>query len=303
MTDLFKFWFWPAGQIGRGSWWLGQIGYFLFVVTLSMIFALTLGAKYHLENVPAQDRWMKASPVEKGRIMVDLNKEVFGPGFPTGLVVFTILVWSSICLECKRWHDLGLSGFWVLLRFIPAAIYALSPFIIGCASLVIGLVTLVIIGLLGGTYVEIPPSRIHNSTPALQTASPSAIACLGLLGIVVIGLLALECAALAGIEPASDFVRGGDEGFLAAVAKKQPQPVVADATIYRGTADTDFDKDWVFVAGQKVTGITNVQAAAGAQVTIVSSAGGKTVAASTLPQGFLYDWDLTPDRLKAMDAQ
>jgi hypothetical protein len=53
-----------------------------------------------------------------------------------------------------------------------------------------------------------------------------------------------------------------------------------------------------FVSG----GYANVQAATGGQVSIVSASGEKTVPAASLPQGFLYEWNLTPERLKAMDS-
>jgi uncharacterized membrane protein YhaH (DUF805 family) len=34
-------------------------------------------------------------------------------------VVAPLLSYSAICLQIKRWHDLGKSGFWILINFVP----------------------------------------------------------------------------------------------------------------------------------------------------------------------------------------
>jgi hypothetical protein len=70
---------------------------------------------------------------------------------------------------------------------------------------------------------------------------------------------------------------------------------------YVGTSDTNFAKDWVMVDGQKISGITSAIPAPGAQVAILYADGGKNVPASSLPQGFLNAWNLSPERLKAAD--
>ncbi len=93
-------------------------------------------------------------------------------------------------------------------------------------------------------------------------------------------------------------------GFAASIDKKsdQPAPALLDESAYHGTPDAVFARDWVYVSGQKLEGISNVQAATGGRVSIVSASGEKTVPAASLPQGFLYEWNLTPERLKAMDS-
>lgn len=35
------------------------------------------------------------------------------------LVLLPLVLWPSIVIQIKRWHDVGASGWWVLLNFIP----------------------------------------------------------------------------------------------------------------------------------------------------------------------------------------
>jgi hypothetical protein len=78
-------------------------------------------------------------------------------------------------------------------------------------------------------------------------------------------------------------------------ATTEPPPV--------NTAHIPFAKDWVYVDEQRLTGITSVLPASGERVTIICDQGGRNVPASSLPQGFLDDWHITPGALKAMDNQ
>lgn len=43
------------------------------------------------------------------------NKPFEGPGAIIGL----ILLWPTLAVQVKRWHDLNMSGWWVLVGFIP----------------------------------------------------------------------------------------------------------------------------------------------------------------------------------------
>ena len=75
------------------------------------------------------------------------------------------------------------------------------------------------------------------------------------------------------------------------------------APSYYGTSDTNFGKSWVVVEGTKIEGITRADPAPEGQVALLYSDGGKNVSASSLPQGFLDFWNLTPDRFEAVQGQ
>ena len=80
-----------------------------------------------------------------------------------------------------------------------------------------------------------------------------------------------------------------------------PEPKPLSDSAYHGTADTAFGQYWVTVDGKTIQGITLANPAPGGQVAILYSDGGKNVPASSLPQGFLDAWKITPERLKAAD--
>jgi hypothetical protein len=86
-------------------------------------------------------------------------------------------------------------------------------------------------------------------------------------------------------------------------ASPLPKPETLAEPSYQGTADTNFAKDWVIVDGVKMQGITFANPAPGGQVAIIYSDGGRNVPASSLPQGFLDAWKLTPEKFKAVGNQ
>jgi hypothetical protein len=79
-------------------------------------------------------------------------------------------------------------------------------------------------------------------------------------------------------------------------------PFLGDSALH-GTTDTNFAKDWVILDGKKIEGITSADPAPNGQVAILYSDGVKHVPASSLPQGFLDAWELTPDRFKTAANQ
>ena len=49
-------------------------------------------------------------------IDISLGYETEGPAF---IVLFLLLLWPSLAVTIKRWHDRDKSGFWILISFIP----------------------------------------------------------------------------------------------------------------------------------------------------------------------------------------
>ena len=76
-----------------------------------------------------------------------------------------------------------------------------------------------------------------------------------------------------------------------------PEPAPLPESAFHGTSATDYARDWVIVKGQKITGIIRANPAPNGQVALLDEDGGMNVPASSLPQGFLNAWDLTPARL------
>ena len=52
-----------------------------------------------------------------------------GSGLETLLIV--VVLWPAICVQTKRWHDVDLSGWWVLVNAVPVAGWLMAWFING----------------------------------------------------------------------------------------------------------------------------------------------------------------------------
>lgn len=69
-------------------------------------------------RIPRKVYWLASVPI---------GFLVAGAGFYEGfykdsilpLIVFLGLTWPALALQTKRWHDRGVSGWWILLGFVP----------------------------------------------------------------------------------------------------------------------------------------------------------------------------------------
>lgn len=85
------------GRIGRGKFWLGLLGIILGYIVLSVILGF-LGM-------------MSVDP-ETGMPM--------GAGYWIGVVIMlAVMIWPSICIYAKRFHDRDKSGWWMLIGLVP----------------------------------------------------------------------------------------------------------------------------------------------------------------------------------------
>lgn len=73
------------GRVGRGAWWL-------WGVVLPLGLGLYFTAVLRIAGVPADG---------------------------TEVAVNLLLLWPTIAVSVKRWHDRGKSGWWVLLALVP----------------------------------------------------------------------------------------------------------------------------------------------------------------------------------------
>lgn len=109
------------GRIGRQQWWIGSIIIFVIQLLLAFVLGSVFGAQQTIQTEPGG---FSAS--------FDLG--------PTGSIVYFIvmlpILWASLALYAKRWHDRGKSGWWTLIAFVP----------------IIGLIWIIIeLGMLRGT--------------------------------------------------------------------------------------------------------------------------------------------------------
>jgi hypothetical protein len=141
----------------------------------------------------------------------------------------------------------------------------------GCLSnavvlFLIGAVGVVVVGKLGHS-VSVQPSRNQNAIPiSTQAASP---------------------------QPS--------------VPLAPPPPVqtsIVSESAYHGFNGGVFGKGWVRLKnGVTIFTVSQVVPASGGKVSIVNLDGEKDISASDLPQGFLDEWGITAEKLKAMDKQ
>lgn len=92
---LFSF----EGRIGRKTWWLATLALVGALVALQVV-VLALGMA--------------------SEALAMLGMLVF--------LVFCIgAIWAGLAIQVKRWHDLGKSGWWVLINLVPVIgpLYAL----------------------------------------------------------------------------------------------------------------------------------------------------------------------------------
>ncbi len=61
--------------------------------------------------------WMLPGSIIVGA--VGLLFSPFDPMSPIALALIVILLWPSVAVSVKRWHDIDVSGWWVLVNFIP----------------------------------------------------------------------------------------------------------------------------------------------------------------------------------------
>jgi len=83
------------GRINRAKWWLG-------LLILVILHGIAWGICAALFGLPVEPH--------------DPNFVVFWIVFG---ILMLILIWPTLALYTKRWHDRGKSGWWTLIAFVP----------------------------------------------------------------------------------------------------------------------------------------------------------------------------------------
>ncbi len=95
---LFSF----QGRVNRAKYWLVGIGAgIVYVILMGILTAVTGGSM---------------TPDASG----NMPSVGGGPiGIIISLILLVVLVWVSLAIAVKRWHDRNKSGWWVLINFVP----------------------------------------------------------------------------------------------------------------------------------------------------------------------------------------
>ena len=97
------------GRIPRKGFWLG----FLVLLVITWILEFILFAIFGTSVMSSID------PNATPEAQAAAASAMFGKMMvPLGILTLLIL-WPSICLYAKRWHDRDKSGWWSLIMFIP----------------------------------------------------------------------------------------------------------------------------------------------------------------------------------------
>jgi uncharacterized membrane protein YhaH (DUF805 family) len=103
MNNIGSLFFSFSGRTNRAPWWIGLI---VLAVISSVVSAICIGgAMADLSGVDSSDQ--AAIGAAMGRVLL--------PATIIGLV----MLWPSLALYTKRWHDRNKSGWWTLIGLIP----------------------------------------------------------------------------------------------------------------------------------------------------------------------------------------
>lgn len=124
---LFSF----EGRVGRGTYWM----YFVvMLVVFGGLTALSMMAMMSAED-PSSAGGMASLPMT---------------------IASLVMIWPSLAILAKRWHDVDKSAWWILIAFVP---------VVG------GLIALVFNGFIAGTTganrFGAPPAKASGAAPAM----------------------------------------------------------------------------------------------------------------------------------------
>jgi uncharacterized membrane protein YhaH (DUF805 family) len=107
---LFSF----EGRIGRATYWYFVLAVFVVFIILGIVFGFSMAGS------------------------IGPNGQVSGGGVGSAIIGLACLlvIWPSLAVQAKRWHDVDKSAWWILIGLVPA---------------VGGLIALVFNGFIAGT--------------------------------------------------------------------------------------------------------------------------------------------------------
>ena len=97
------------GRINRQPFWLGVV----VLVVVTWILEFVLFGIFGVSMMPAMD------PGADPAVAAAAAQAAMGK-LAVPLIILTLLIlWPSLCLYTKRWHDRDKSGCWTLIMFVP----------------------------------------------------------------------------------------------------------------------------------------------------------------------------------------
>lgn len=97
------------GRIPRKTFWLG----FIVLMIVTWILELILFSIFGVSMMSSMDP--NATPEAAAAAAAEQMSKLTLPL----IILFLLLLWPSICLYAKRWHDRDKSGWWSLIGLIP----------------------------------------------------------------------------------------------------------------------------------------------------------------------------------------
>jgi uncharacterized membrane protein YhaH (DUF805 family) len=95
-----------AGRIGRQTFWLSNIVLWVVQWILMAVFGGGMGAM--MGNYDMSD------PAQAEQAM-----QAMQAGMAPLIIISLVLLWPSLAIAAKRWHDRGKSAWWILILFVP----------------------------------------------------------------------------------------------------------------------------------------------------------------------------------------
>jgi len=95
------------GRINRAKWWLGVLGLFIVQWVLWLVLGSAFGLAA-LENIDSNDP----------TAVVVLMQQMSAMMVPMGILIL-VMIYPSLAVHTKRWHDRNKSGWWSLIMLIP----------------------------------------------------------------------------------------------------------------------------------------------------------------------------------------
>ncbi|ULG72380.1 DUF805 domain-containing protein [Macrococcus brunensis] len=129
------------GRARRKEYWMPQLFHLLFSLIAAALMAIVAAVVFS----------MSSSPDEVGPGIVLLPLIYFG------IILFSLATYiPTLAVSVRRMHDIGKSGWWVLLPIV-------GPFVIGSAMMILNVILLS-----SSSYQEIAPSPVVMILPAIM---------------------------------------------------------------------------------------------------------------------------------------
>ena len=300
---------WASQPLGRLGWWLAQF----FFIACFILFATGVTIIAPLIAIRAGGGHQDKAWAEQ---LVNNQTPLVALGIAVTLGCIWSL-WSLIVADVRRWHDLGMSGFWVLLRGFPVLVHQIahylpSPAWQGILILGVALIQLACLGFVPSVpayslHLQRTPGRFDRRPLSNPQPPPKS----GFIGWFILGLLfflttgvvavfGLKILSVKDVEAGRIPINIFTNTFFHVT--EPPPPASSGKPAMLGTSVTNFGKDWVMINDDRLSGISSVQPTAYNQVSLIYLGGGKTVSASTLPNGFFTLWNITQARLDGVNT-